>query len=105
MKARADFNASLRRAIAPLLMCAIGALPATAQSAGVGMVTDLQGQAYVLGGDVIIASDGESISGMEDLIAIINQHKPGDTVTLTVVGGDSTKDVRVTLTARPSTMM
>ena len=78
---------------------------ATAGLKGGTQQTDLQGQAYVLGGDVIIASDGESISGMEDLIAIINQHKPGDTVTLTVVGGDSTKDVRVTLTARPSTMM
>jgi hypothetical protein len=47
MKARADFIASLLREIVLLLMCAIGALPATAQSAGVGMVTDLQGQATV----------------------------------------------------------
>ena len=47
VNARADFIASLRRAIAPLLMCAFGALPATAQSAGVGMVTDLLGQATV----------------------------------------------------------
>jgi hypothetical protein len=47
MNARADFIAFLRRAITPLLMCAIGALPATALSAGVGMVIDLQGQATV----------------------------------------------------------
>jgi hypothetical protein len=47
MSTQADFIASLRRAVAPLLLCAIGALPATAQSAGVGMVTDLQGQASV----------------------------------------------------------
>ena len=32
MSARADFIVLLRRAIAPLLLCAIGALPATAQS-------------------------------------------------------------------------
>ncbi len=43
-------------------------------------------------------------AGMEDLIAIINAHKPGDTVTLTVLSGDSTKDVQVTLTARPANL-
>ena len=45
MRARADFIAFLRHAIAPLLVCAIGLLPATAQGAGVAMVTDLQGKA------------------------------------------------------------
>jgi S1-C subfamily serine protease len=66
--------------------------------------SQLQGQTYVAGGDVITAIDGETVGGMEDLVAIINQHKPGDTVTLTVVSGGSTKDVQVTLTERPASM-
>ena len=66
--------------------------------------TQLQGQTYVAGGDIITAIDGQAVTSMEDLIAVINQHKPGETVTLTVVGGSSTKDVQVTLTARPASM-
>ena len=45
MRVRADFIAFLRHAIAPLLVCASGLLPATVQGAGVAMVTDLQGKA------------------------------------------------------------
>jgi hypothetical protein len=45
MRARAGFTAVLRNALAPLLLAAIGLLSATAQGAGVAMVTDLQGKA------------------------------------------------------------
>ena len=45
MSTRVGFTALLRRTIAQLLMCAIGTVSATAQSAGVAMVTDLQGKA------------------------------------------------------------
>jgi S1-C subfamily serine protease len=64
--------------------------------------TDLQGQLYVVGGDVITAVDGETLSGMEELGAAITKHKPGDTVTLTVVSGGKTSAVKVTLVERPS---
>ena len=40
----------LRRAVSPLLLCAIGALPAAAHAAGVAMVTDLQGKATLSSG-------------------------------------------------------
>ena len=66
--------------------------------------SQLQGQTLVGGGDIITAIDGEKVSGMDDLISIINQHKPGDTVTLTVLSGTSTKDVDVTLTERPANL-
>ena len=66
--------------------------------------TQLQGQTYVAGGDIITAIDGQAVGSMEDLIAVINQHKPGDTVTVTVLSGGSSKDVQVTLTERPATM-
>lgn len=45
MSARVDFIALLRRALAPILLCAIAALSVPAQGAGVAMVTDLQGKA------------------------------------------------------------
>jgi S1-C subfamily serine protease len=66
--------------------------------------SQLQGQTLTAGGDIITAIDGQAVTGMEDLIAIINQHKPGDTVTLTVLSGSSTKDVDVTLSERPANL-
>jgi putative serine protease PepD len=49
-------------------------------------------------GDVITKVDADTISGSESLVATIRGHRPGDTVTLTVVsGGDHTHTVRVTL--------
>jgi len=66
--------------------------------------SQLQGQTLTAGGDIITAIDGEQVAGMEDLIAIINAHKPGDTVTLTVLSGDSTSDVQATLTSRPANL-
>ena len=64
----------------------------------------LQGQTYIVGGDIITGFDGKAVTSIEGLIADINQHKPGDKVTLTVVSGGSTKQVDVTLTTRPSTV-
>ena len=63
---------------------------------------DLQGQLSVVGGDVITAMDGESLASMEELGAALMKRKPGDSVTLTVVSGGMTRDVKVTLVERPS---
>ena len=79
-----------------------GSPAATAGIKGGSQQTDLQGQVYVVGGDVITAMDGESLASMEELGAAIMQHKPGDTVTLTVASGGKTSDVQVTLAERPS---
>jgi len=64
--------------------------------------TEIQGQTYMTGGDVIQAIDGEAVTSAEDLVAVIGQHKPGDTITLTVVRNGQTKQVPATLTERPS---
>ena len=49
-------------------------------------------------GDVITKLDDEVITGSESLVATVRGHRPGDTVTLTVVsGGDKTRTVDVTL--------
>ncbi len=64
----------------------------------------LQGQVYVTGGDIITAIDGKSVTSMEELSGVINQHKPGDKITLTVVSGSATKSVSVTLATRPNNL-
>ena len=49
-------------------------------------------------GDVVTKVDDEIITGSDSLVATIRGHRPGDTVTLTVVeGGSRTKTVQVTL--------
>jgi hypothetical protein len=85
MSVRAEFIKLMRRAIAPLLLCAISALPATAQSAGVGMVTDLQGPATV-------SSQGRSrdLTILDELVVgAVVQVSPGATlVVLYLDAGD-----------------
>ena len=49
-------------------------------------------------GDVITKVDGEVVTGSESLVATVRGHRPGDTVTLTVVSnGDQSRSVQVTL--------
>ena len=48
-------------------------------------------------GDVVTRVDGQVITGAESLVATVRGHRPGDTVTLTVVGGSGTRSVKVTL--------
>ena len=60
------------------------------------------GQPVPTGGDIITAVDGEPISGMDDVISIVNQGRPGDELTLTLRRGDERTDVTVTLGKRPA---
>jgi S1-C subfamily serine protease len=53
------------------------------------------------GGDVITAVDGKAVTTMSELAAQLSGHKPGDVVTLTIVRGGQTQQVRVTLQAWP----
>ena len=54
------------------------------------------------GGDLIIAIDGRPVVQYDDLIAyLITQKSPGQDVVLTVVRGDETQDITVTLEERP----
>jgi S1-C subfamily serine protease len=50
-------------------------------------------------GDVIVALDGKPINDSSDLRSALEQYKPGDTVTLTIVRNDHRMDVKVTLGA------
>jgi serine protease Do len=53
-------------------------------------------------GDVITAVDGTEVNADTDLAELLLPHKPGDTVTLRVLRGDSTQEIDVTLVELPS---
>ena len=62
----------------------------------------IAGQTFPVGGDIITKVDGKSITGMDDVIAAVNEHKPGEDITLTVFRGGDQKDVSVKLGDRPA---
>jgi S1-C subfamily serine protease len=51
----------------------------------------------MIGGDLIIAMDGQDIANTQDLAAAMNSHQAGDEVTLTVFRGRRKMDVKVKL--------
>ncbi len=63
--------------------------------------TAVQGQPYMVGGDVIAAIDGERLSSMEELAGIVSEHAPGDEITLSIVRDGKTTELTVTLAVRP----
>jgi S1-C subfamily serine protease len=62
----------------------------------------VQGQQLTVGGDVITAADGQTISSADELIAFLAQKKPGDEVTLTIERDGKAQDVTITLAERPA---
>lgn len=51
----------------------------------------------MLGGDLIVAIDGQQIESPQDLSAALNTHRAGDTVTLTIFRGPRRMNVKVVL--------
>lgn len=51
----------------------------------------------MLGGDLIVAIDGENVQDQQDLAQIMNAHRAGDSVKVTVYRGKQKVDVTVTL--------
>jgi S1-C subfamily serine protease len=51
----------------------------------------------MLGGDLIVAIDGQPVEDQQDLSHIMNNHRAGDTVTVTIFRGRQRLDVKVTL--------
>jgi S1-C subfamily serine protease len=51
----------------------------------------------MLGGDLIVAMDGQEITNPQDLAAAMNSHRAGDTVTLTIFRARKRLDVKVKL--------
>jgi S1-C subfamily serine protease len=54
-------------------------------------------QAGLQPGDVILAIDGKDVNQVEDLIAVLHQHSPGDTVTMSIERNNQQQDLQVTL--------
>ena len=67
-----------------------------------GTAAAADGLEYPTGGDVVTALDGEPVASAEDLQRAVGAHRPGDTVTLTVVRDGETRDVEVQLAERPA---
>lgn len=89
---------------APLTPAVAAQLGTTAQT-GIVVGAVLQGSpAGVAGlqrGDVITAVNGQPLTDESSLPQALSQHQPGDTVTLTVVRGEQSQDVSVTLADMP----
>jgi len=69
--------------------------------AGTAEVT-IAGQPLRAGGDVIVAVDGEEVSGMDDVIAAVNRKRPGDEVELTLLRKGEERTETVELGDRPA---
>jgi len=50
-----------------------------------------------VGGDVIVAVDGQNVETQQDLAQIMNNHRAGDTIRITIYRGKKKMDVNVTL--------
>ena len=54
-------------------------------------------QPIMLGGDLIIAIDGQQVTDPQDISSIMDRHQAGDTVTVTILRGRRQMNVKVTL--------
>ena len=62
----------------------------------------VSGTDYVLGGDVIVAADGERITELGQLRDVLARHRPGDSVDIELYRGTDRKTVTVKLGRQPS---
>jgi S1-C subfamily serine protease len=62
----------------------------------------IEGAEVTVGGDIVVEADGKKINSMEQIIELVNQHKPGDKVTLKYLRDGTEKTATVTLGTRPA---
>ena len=74
-----------------------GAAAERAGLKGGGQRAYLGNTPVMIGGDLIVAIDGDEIANSQDLGAAIESHRAGDTVTVTVFRGRKKMDFKVTL--------
>ena len=67
-----------------------------------GTAAQINGQEVRLGGDIITEVDGEKLKSMDELVEIIQGHKPGDELQLTILRDGKEKTADVTLGTQPS---
>lgn len=64
-------------------------------------VATVEGRQILVGGDVMISIDGTPTASPDDVAGILRGKNVGDTIVLTVVRGDSTLDIQLTLEELP----
>ncbi len=64
--------------------------------------TTVNGYTVPTRGDVIVAVNGQPVNTYDELLAQIDQYKPGSTISLTVVRNGQQQQVQVTLGTRPA---
>jgi len=57
-------------------------------------------QRIYIGGDVIVAIEGQKVASQLDMNVVLNRKRPGDTVTVTIYRGGKKMDVQVKLGER-----
>lgn len=63
---------------------------------------DIEGQQVSVGGDVIVAVDGQAVNQFEDLVTYLARHtEVGQTITLTILRDGKEQTMDLTLAARP----
>ena len=67
-----------------------------------GSSASISGGQVALGGDVIQRIDGQGINSMDDVVRIVDSHKPGDVVTVDVLRDGRKATVKVKLEQRPA---
>jgi S1-C subfamily serine protease len=55
---------------------------------------------FYIGGDVIVAIDGQKVTNQFDVNLVLNHHRPGDSVNVTVYRGGKKMDISVKLGER-----
>ena len=63
----------------------------------------VNGQTYVLGGDVITEVDGRPVATADDFRDLVSQKEPGDELSLEITREDESETVKVELGRRPAT--
>ena len=66
-----------------------------------GTTATINGEEVRLGGDIITEVDGKKLKSMEQLVEIIQGHKPGDELELKIVRDGNEKTANVTLGTQP----
>jgi 2-alkenal reductase len=81
----------------------LGSPADTAGIQGGSRMTMVWGREICVGGDIIVALNGEYLRNMSDLLTALVLHTlPGDSITLTIIRGNETLEVSITLAARPT---
>ena len=65
------------------------------------MPITIAGTEYLFGGDIIVAINGRSFTGRDELTRLVSSFKVGEKVRLKLYYGGETREVEIELTERP----